>query len=88
MVTGPMPRKPNATRPKANTGAAIIRPPSPILLDQIAYRHQDHHGLGRLSIGERSCRYEAGQDSERRTTFFAELYHFSYVSRFGGGETL
>ena len=24
MVTGPMPRKPNATRPKANTGAAII----------------------------------------------------------------
>ncbi len=24
MVTGPMPRKPNATRPKANTAGAII----------------------------------------------------------------
>ncbi len=25
MVTGPMPRKPNATRPKANTAGASIR---------------------------------------------------------------
>jgi hypothetical protein len=37
MVTGPMPRKPNATRPKAKTGEASIVPtvmtaPRPIWL--------------------------------------------------------
>ena len=29
MVTGPMPRKPKATRPKANTAGACMRTPSP-----------------------------------------------------------
>ena len=32
MVTGPMPRKPNATRPNANTAGAIISAPSPSVL--------------------------------------------------------
>src|SRR5215475_3858304 len=31
MVTGPMPRNPNATRPKANTAGATISPPRPPL---------------------------------------------------------
>ena len=31
MVTGPMPRKPNATRPKANTAGASISAPRPII---------------------------------------------------------
>ena len=32
MVTGPIPRNPNATRPKAKTAGAIIRPPRPAVL--------------------------------------------------------
>src|SRR5688572_27519464 len=36
IVTGPMPRNPNATRPNANTGAAIIRASNPIRLTQYA----------------------------------------------------
>src|SRR5215471_9479206 len=32
MVTGPMPRKPNATRPKAKTGAASIMPMGNVVL--------------------------------------------------------
>ena len=32
IVTGPMPRKPNATRPNAKTAGAAIRPPSPRVL--------------------------------------------------------
>ena len=34
IVTGPMPRKPNATRPNAKTGAAIISASKPIRLTQ------------------------------------------------------
>ena len=36
MVTGPMPRKPKATRPKANTLGAIIRPARPWVLTRKA----------------------------------------------------
>ena len=32
MVTGPMPRNPKATRPKANTAGASISAPSPKVL--------------------------------------------------------
>ena len=32
MVTGPIPRKPKATRPKANTAGAIIKAPNPAVL--------------------------------------------------------
>ena len=32
IVTGPMPRKPNATRPNANTAGAIISAPRPCVL--------------------------------------------------------
>ena len=34
IVTGPMPRNPNATSPNANTGAAIISASKPIRLTQ------------------------------------------------------
>ena len=33
MVTGPMPKKPNATRPKANTGSATINAPRPMVYE-------------------------------------------------------
>jgi hypothetical protein len=36
MVTGPMPRKPNATRPKAKTASAIIKVESPCWLTPYA----------------------------------------------------
>ena len=36
MVTGPMPRKPKATRPKAKIAGAIIRIPRPIVAIQAA----------------------------------------------------
>src|SRR5438552_15280902 len=36
IVTGPMPRKPNATRPNANTAGAIIRAPRPRVLTPYA----------------------------------------------------
>src|SRR2546423_12600593 len=32
MVTGPIPRNPNATRPNANTAGAIISVPNPVVL--------------------------------------------------------
>src|SRR3954471_3953970 len=32
IVTGPMPRNPNATRPNANTAGAIISAPNPVVL--------------------------------------------------------
>ena len=34
MVTGPMPRKPKATRPKAKTAGACMRAASPDVLTQ------------------------------------------------------
>ena len=36
IVTGPMPRNPNATRPNANTAGATISAPSPAVLTQYA----------------------------------------------------
>src|SRR6476660_1311119 len=36
IVTGPMPRNPNATRPNANTAGAIISAPSPWVLTPYA----------------------------------------------------
>src|SRR6266545_658889 len=36
IVTGPMPRNPNATRPKANTAGAIITPINPVVLTPYA----------------------------------------------------
>ena len=36
MVTGPMPRKPNATRPKAKTAGATMRAPRPSVLTRYA----------------------------------------------------
>ena len=36
IVTGPMPRKPNATRPKANTASACIRSLRPSVLTPYA----------------------------------------------------
>src|SRR5215203_1405069 len=36
IVTGPMPRKPNATRPKAKTAGAIISEPTPSVLTPYA----------------------------------------------------
>src|SRR5438477_11407426 len=36
IVTGPMPRNPNATRPNANTAGAIMRMPSPSVLTPYA----------------------------------------------------
>src|SRR5687768_16668813 len=36
IVTGPMPRNPNATRPKANTAGAIMSTPSPCVLTRYA----------------------------------------------------
>ena len=49
MVTGPMPRNPKATRPKANTaGASMIGMPATIAQAERAYvvanRHQSHDG--------------------------------------------
>ena len=44
MVTGPMPRKPNATRPKAKTAGASISAPRPIVLTTIGDGHQRHDG--------------------------------------------
>ena len=41
IVTGPMPRKPNATRPKANTAAAFISSPMPIVLTPYAIAISD-----------------------------------------------
>ncbi len=40
IVTGPMPRKPNATRPNANTAGAIISAPRPVEADEVRDRHQ------------------------------------------------
>src|SRR5512145_1937549 len=36
IVTGPMPRNPNATRPNANTAGAIIRLPGNVVLSRYA----------------------------------------------------
>ena len=36
MVTGPMPRKPKATRPKANTAGASMSAPKPSVLTRYA----------------------------------------------------
>src|SRR6476660_10499422 len=36
IVTGPMPRKPNAARPNANTAGAIMSAPRPVVLTRYA----------------------------------------------------
>ena len=42
IVTGPMPRKPNATRPNANTAGATIRAAQPGSADDVGDAHQAH----------------------------------------------
>src|SRR5947208_13730534 len=41
IVTGPIPRNPNATRPNANTAGASINPPSPTVLTPYAIAMSD-----------------------------------------------
>ena len=67
MVTGPMPRKPKATRPKANTGAAraSARRRGPCVLTHVRDAHQrdddDAHPVGAEVAGD-----QAGEDVQRR----------------------
>ena len=70
MVTGPMPRKPKATRPKANTGAAIIRFAETAEADEVADGHQRDHGQAQV-VGGEIAGHEAGENAERRAAFVA-----------------
>ena len=66
MVTGPMPRKPKATRPKAKTaGATMQRAPGPVVADQVGDAHQDDDGHAQ-PVGAEVAGDEAGEDVERR----------------------
>ncbi len=85
MVTGPMPRKPNATRPNAKTAGAIIKWARPRFADQVADGHQHDHGQAEVVCGE-IARDEAGQNAERSAAFFRGDDDFFYVARFGGSE--
>ena len=69
IVTGPMPRNPNATRPNANTGArshqrAEAGPSS----DVVGNAHQRHDAQPE-PVGAEVAGDEAGQDVERRAAF-------------------
>ena len=79
MVTGPMPRKPKATRPKANTAGASISglpsasvAPRPVPLTRVGDAHQagDHqaHPEGGEVAGD-----EAGEHVERRAALLRRL---------------
>ena len=67
MVTGPMPRKPKATRPKAKTAGAVIgaSSPRPCVADAVGDAHEgdddEAHPVGAEVAGD-----EAGEDVERR----------------------
>jgi len=71
MVTGPMPRKPKATNPKANTaGASIwVRVHG---ADQVAKGHQEDHRQADVVSGK-ITRDEAGEYPERCAAFFADV---------------
>ena len=72
IVTGPMPRKPNATRPKANTAGAIM---------PMSAKPERAHAVGDAPsgtmmlmpepVGAEVAGDEAGQDVQRRAAFFA-----------------
>ncbi len=70
MVTGPMPRKPKATRPKANTAGASISAPRPKRADVVADGHQQHHGEAQ-PVGAEVAGHEAREDVERSAAFLA-----------------
>jgi len=87
MVTGPMPRKPNAMRPKAkhrrsaasSRGGAGVTPrtrcPS-----APRWRMPIQNAL--------KCRREPGEDRSARRAASRERHHLAHVGRLGGGEHL
>ena len=69
MVTGPMPRKPKATRPKAKiAGADHDRPEiiaEALRADEVGDRHQAHDRQAQ-PVGAEVARHEAREDVQRR----------------------
>ena len=65
IVTGPMPRKPNATRPNANTAGASISAPRPQRADAVGDAHQRDDAQAE-PVGAEVAGDEAGQDVQRR----------------------
>ena len=68
MVTGPMPRKPNATRPNANTAGAFMISSTPSDADAVGDAHQggDHEAH---PVGAEVAGGQAGQDVQRGAAF-------------------
>ena len=87
MVTGPMPRKPKATRPKANTAGASMMSLQTLRAHQVADAHEHHDGEADV-VGAEVAGHETGEDVERRSTLFGRGHDLLDVRRLGGGEDL
>ena len=89
IVTGPMPRKPNATRPNAKTAGASIR----LAMDGLDALTKCAIDISETMleadpVGAEVSRDEAGEDVERRPAFARRGHDFLDVARFGRGEDL
>ena len=88
IVTGPMPRKPNATRPNANTAGAIMpMSAKPRLLTRYGDAHQQHDAHAE-PVGAEVAGDEPGQDVERRAAFLRRGHDLAHVRRLGRREDL
>ena len=89
IVTGPMPRKPNATRPNANTAGASIRSDIDVLDALTKYAIDISDTMLRPEpVGAEVAGHEAGQDVERRSALPRRGHDLPHVARLDRGEDL
>ena len=71
MVTGPMPRNPNATNPKAKTAGATMSVPSPGRAHAISGCHQRRIAMSK-PIRAHVARHKTGKNVQRRASLREE----------------
>ena len=87
MVTGPMPRNPNATRPNAKTAGASISDAEAHHRHVVGDGHQAHDRQAQ-PVGAEVAGHEARQDVERRAALARRGHHLAHVAEWAEVKTL
>ncbi len=99
IVTGPIPRNPNATRPNAKTATAGCRrrytttmprrcPTPPRLENRIRHRHQSRDTTPPSQNAAEISRRQSAQDIQRRPTLPAGIHNFPHMPAMHAGKHL
>ena len=78
MVTGPIPRKPNATRPKANTAGRHHDSSETVRADAVSDAHQEQN-RGSKPVGAHIAGHESGKNIQRSSAFSRRGDDFSHM---------